>query len=332
MDTKSKHREAIFGKSKNLGIDNKYGYLQVSKSLIPDPSTYNRMTEIKDAYLQGFLLDSKGLSPKNADRVIRAIKTIKNVWGIHEPNESNAILLKKAMREAGRSPNSIRQYLWALKYWAESEGVEFNLNVVGLPKLEKTIPKTIDFAIIRRMLADGELALRDRALILILSLSPRLGEVASIKTQSIDHVSHTILIHDTKTKKEKILPIPAAYWPLLKMYLTHRASLLKTLNKNTDFLFITPIGTPISEDGIRQAVYRISRKYGIDGPAVEGKRQKHIIHPHNFRHAAATRLLEVLKNPAEVQRITGHSSLQALSIYAAGRDEVVREKMQEFTY
>jgi hypothetical protein len=68
---------------------------------------------INEARLRSYLLDTRGLSSKNVTSIMRNICTIQRVWGISEPTEENALILKSAMRGKGRTANAIRQYMWA---------------------------------------------------------------------------------------------------------------------------------------------------------------------------------------------------------------------------
>ena len=164
---------------------------------------------ISEVHLESYLLDTQGLSNKNVETIVRNIRAIQRVWSILEPSNENALLLKAAMRQKGRSPNAIRQYLWAMKYWAKSYGKDIDFKTVPLPKPEKTVPKILDFQVVRDIIQDESLSLRDRVIFMVFAFTAcRVGELASINIGDIDHKDRTLLIHDTKTRKEKIAPIP----------------------------------------------------------------------------------------------------------------------------
>jgi integrase/recombinase XerD len=214
-----------------------------------------------------------------------------------------------------------------------SEGSNINLGVVGLPKVEKKKIQVVDFDLVRKIIEDPtKCSLRDRCIMIVFAISAcRLGELQSIKVYEVNHAEHNILLHDHKTSKDKTAPIPGYYYPILKEYISMRASWLKDNNYTTDALFISSRGTALTEDGIRQILYRIARVYRIDRPE-EGKRIKHVLHPHAMRHTATTRLMEVIGNPEEVMTITGHSTSSMLDHYSHARDEVIKEKMENFKY
>ena len=297
---------------------------------------------ISEVHLESYLLDTQGLSSKNVTTIVRNIRAIQRVWGILEPSNENALILKAAMRQKGRSPNAIRQYMWALKYWAKSYGKDIDFKVVPLPKPEKTVPKILDFDVVRNIIGDESLSLRDRVIFMLFAFTAcRVGELASINITDIDHKNRTILLHDTKTRKEKMAPIPPKYYSILSVYLDARVRYLAHIGRSTDALIVSERtwtdedGNPHNEltcDGIRQAIYRIGERYGIDGPSQPGERRKRILHPHTMRHTATTKLMDQLGNPEEVMRITGHSSSDMLDWYSHPHMERIKTKMESFHY
>ncbi len=72
----------------------------------------------------------------------------------------------------------------------------------------------------------------------------------------------------------------------------------------------------------RQAVQmmlcRLSKKAGLS------ERERLRLHPHGFRHTAATAMLKGGKNPRDVQAILGHSSIVTTEIYLEDVTELVR--------
>lgn len=134
---------------------------------------------ISEVHLESYLLDTQGLSSKNVVTIVRNIRSIQRVWGVLEPSNENALLLKAAMREKGRSPNAIRQYLWAMKYWAKSYGKDIDFKAVPLPKPEKTVPKILDFQVVRDIIQDESLSIRDRVIFMVFAFTAcRVGELA----------------------------------------------------------------------------------------------------------------------------------------------------------
>jgi integrase len=297
---------------------------------------------IREARLKSFLLDTRELSPKNVDTILKNICAIQRAWGITEPTNENALLLKGRMREKGRCSNSIRQYMWALKYWALAYGGDIDFNAVPLPKVERTVPKILDFDMVGKIIDDERLSIRDRIIMMLFAITAcRIGELAAVKLMDIDHKEHTVLLHDTKTRKEKIAPIPPRYYRLLAIYLDERANHLSHIGGKTDVLLISltawrdkdgNLRHDLTADGIRQAIYRISERYGIDEPSIPGQRRKRNLHPHTMRHTATTKLRQTLVNSEDVMRITGHSTSAMLDWYSHPNLETIKAKMNDLKY
>jgi integrase len=125
------------------------------------------------------------------------------------------------------------------------------------------------------------------------------------------------------------------------VYLDERAKHLASTGGKTDALLISlnawrdkdgNARCDLTADGIRQAIYRISERYGIDGPPVPGQRRKRNLHPHTMRHTATTKLRETLVNPEEGMRITGHSTSAMLDWYSHPSLETIKVKMNDLKY
>jgi site-specific recombinase XerD len=327
MNAKQANRAILFGNSESkLDVD-KFVNFQVAKNKsFSNQFNMDMKSRITEAHLESFLRDTKNLSEYNTWNVMRAIRTLQTVWNVTEPTENAAMLLKRAMREQGRAPGSIRQYLKCMSYWAESQGNHINLSVIGLPKPESRVPRILDFETVAEIIIDPRLSLRDRTMMAVFAFSAgRLSEIQRLTVQSVNHKDKTILLKDTKTRKEKIAPIPAKYYPMLHEYLKARTEYLTSIGQSSDALFISAkTGHALSTDGIREIVYKIGRLYGL---------KPCDLHPHTMRFTAITRLMEVMGgNASMVKPISGHSSDKMLDYYNRVRIEAIKEKMEGFSY
>lgn len=71
-------------------------------------------------------------------------------------------------------------------------------------------------------------------------------------------------------------------------------------------LFLNDKGAPISIRGITKGLERIAGKYGIN---------KHLMHPHAFRHLFAKKFLESKSDLCMLADLLGHESLDTTKIY-----------------
>lgn len=145
--------------------------------------------------------------------------------------------------------------------------------------------------------------IRDRAILLLLALyGLRVGEVARLRMEDVRWSSEQIVIRQRKAGRDLVLPLhPAVGRALLQYVETSR-----------------PRGTPYREVFITRRFphpYRCGafladllrhrlRKLGAD------------THPHAFRHAFATRLINNDCPPEWIQILLGHRSFASTMIYA----------------
>ncbi|MCP4308601.1 MAG: site-specific integrase [bacterium] len=73
-----------------------------------------------------------------------------------------------------------------------------------------------------------------------------------------------------------------------------------------DFVFTTPVGTPVDPDNLRHALDRLGREAGIGH-----------VHPHQLRHSVASLMIANGHTPPEVARVLGHSSATVTMTYYA---------------
>lgn len=71
-------------------------------------------------------------------------------------------------------------------------------------------------------------------------------------------------------------------------------------------LFLNDKGAPISIRGVSKGLERIADRYGFD---------RHVMHPHAFRHLFAKKFLETKGNISMLADLLGHESLDTTKIY-----------------
>lgn len=114
-------------------------------------------------------------------------------------------------------------------------------------------------------------------------------------------------IHAGKGALDRIVPLPSiTLLKLRKYYATHKNPqwIFPALGhdngkqaKNTD--------KTVSDSGVQGVLQRTLKRLGI----------KRHIHPHTFRHAYATHLLEANVPIRHVQKILGHKTLKSTMVY-----------------
>jgi site-specific recombinase XerD len=146
------------------------------------------------------------------------------------------------------------------------------------------------------------------------SAGTRVSELCNVELSDIDLDDNFVQLKG-KGSKYRIVPIGSLLRQNLTEYLTYRNN-LKSINS---FLFLSKSHKQME----RTAVFRVIKKttsnlgLGFD------------IHPHTFRHSAATHMLEGGCDLRTVQEFLGHSSVSTTQIYTKITKEFLEEAFIE---
>jgi integrase/recombinase XerD len=147
--------------------------------------------------------------------------------------------------------------------------------------------------------------IRNYALLLMVSrLGLRIGEIAMLTLDDIDWVHGFIVIPAGKTRTERQLPLPQDLAEGILKYLQH--------------------GRPKVED--RHLFLHVLRPFkGYDGSAlgkvisrilIKHRMKQRFGGPHQFRHSAATRMVNSGASFKQIADLLGHGSLASTAVYA----------------
>lgn len=147
------------------------------------------------------------------------------------------------------------------------------------------------------------LAKRNRAIIeLFYACGLRASELAELSLGDL-HLDLGVLRVIGKGRKERIVPLGGPAQAALVDYLkTLRVELLG--NKQSDRVFLSRTGGPITRVVLWQLVVKLAQKAGIRR-----------IHPHTLRHTFATHLLSGGADLRIVQELLGHADVGTTQIY-----------------
>lgn len=197
---------------------------------------------------------------------------------------------------------------------------------IKLLKTEKKHPRVSEFEEIKKLIESPTqieknkiIGLRNRAMLeLLFSTGMRISELLNFKSDQIDK-SGRIFIRG-KGKKERFV------------YLTHRAQkhlgeYLKERMDDSSFVFIPFSGSNMDEKNRRITPSYLQRKIkeyrellGINIP----------LSAHSIRHGFATYLAEQGANPAAIQVLLGHESLNTTTRYVHASDRYAQKTHQKF--
>lgn len=136
-----------------------------------------------------------------------------------------------------------------------------------------------------------------------LDLGLRASEVAQLALTDIDWHRGTITLRRTKSRREDVLPLPAATGRAIAEYL--RLERTPTINPAVFVRLNAPRDVPIGGDAVRQVLRHAYRRIGLTHTRT-----------HALRHSLAGRLLEHGGSLKEVADVLRHRSLNTSLIYA----------------
>ena len=222
--------------------------------------------------------------------------------------ESDTVnLFVMGLRHSEMSGKSIRRYLSSIRGFFNfliDNGVMVKNPALSIqtPKIDRVLPKTIDFDDLRNMmnLKTGHYSeLRSVLMIeLLYSCGLRVSELVGINIKDLD-VNEGFVRVMGKGGKARFSPIGGSAINVLEVYLTKR------LESESDALFLNQKGLRISP----RSVQNIVKKRALDvGVSIN-------VHPHMLRHAAATHFLQSSHDLRTVQEFLGHKSIKSTQIY-----------------
>ncbi len=238
----------------------------------------------------------------------------KGISDIGKITSTQIVSFLRNLTNLGLSTKSIARKMTTIRSFFRYLILEGNLEEdptegIEMPKLPKPLPDIITIEQVSRIIdgvdltfANG-LGIRDRAILETLyATGARESEVINMKKQDIYEDIGFVRIFG-KGSKERLVPINRAALHWINRYLLDiRPGLVS--NKVTPLIFLTNRGNPLSRMGLYNIVRKWSDKAGLAD-----------VHPHTFRHAFATHLIEGGAGLRAVQEMLGHADISSTQIY-----------------
>ncbi|WP_368531631.1 tyrosine-type recombinase/integrase [Cytobacillus horneckiae] len=143
----------------------------------------------------------------------------------------------------------------------------------------------------------------------------RINEVLSIRIDDIDFEKQAITFQNTKNGKIRIVPISKKTIKLLEELIE------ETEDFESEYLFLTHHGNPMSPDTARKHLRGLSKRVGLE----------HITGFHIFRHTASEMFLRQNGSMRVLQKILGHAEISTTSIYAHVLDQTIKQQHEQFS-
>jgi integrase len=132
--------------------------------------------------------------------------------------------------------------------------------------------------------------------VLALSTGARKGEIMKLKWQDIDFERRQIVLHETKNKERRVIPLTGHAYELMKEH-------AKVKRSDTELVFPSSKG---------------DKPYEIKKPWLKAIKEAGIkdFRFHDLRHSAASYLAMNGASLAEIAEVLGHKTLQMVKRYA----------------
>lgn len=189
---------------------------------------------------------------------------------------------------------------------------------IEMPRIGRRLPHSLTEADVEALLAAPDvsqpLGHRDRTMLeLLYATGVRVSELVNLKLSQVN-LNQGVLRIIGKGDRERLIPLgdEAQDW-LHKFVAGPRAEILA--GRQTDYLFPTRRGGPMTRQSFWYLIRRHARKAGIARK----------LSPHTIRHAFATHLLNHGADLRVVQLLLGHSDVSTTQIYT----HVARERMKD---
>ena len=189
---------------------------------------------------------------------------------------------------------------------------------IDMPRIGQRLPHSLTEADVEALLAAPDvsqpLGHRDRTMLeLLYATGVRVSELVDLKLSQVN-LNQGVLRIIGKGDRERLVPLgdEAQDW-LHRFVPGPRADILA--GRQTDYLFPTRRGGPMTRQSFWYLIRRHARKAGIARK----------LSPHTVRHAFATHLLNHGADLRVVQLLLGHSDVSTTQIYT----HVARERMKD---
>ncbi len=229
-------------------------------------------------------------------------------------------------RERGNSPVTVKRKVSAIKSLfnficrERVYGIDYNPAVqLATIKTSRKLPQILSLEECKSFLKGIKQASlfpqRDYAMFLLfLQSGCRLLELKSMRLLDLDLKEKTVRFLG-KGSKERMVPLTGDTCRALESYLNVRCPRVET-----DYLFLSTHGKPISKRGIQQIFRDLAEKTGVYRPGLS---------VHKLRHTSLTLLLKEGVDIRCLQEIAGHADISTTQVYTHVAGEDIRRQMEK---
>ncbi len=256
---------------------------------------------------------AKGLVDKTINSYVHHFKAVSKHLDVEQDIvnlcKSELDSMVASMRDAGLSANSINSYTKLMKSflsWCNVEGI--TMLTIPIYRGEETVKDTYTDRELAVLLKKPDVRkcsfceYRDWVIInFLLNSGSRAATIRAIQIRDVDLDNGLVHYRHNKNHKAQVIPLCSEMMRILREYLRFRGG------ADTDVLFCSETGGPMSENGLRKAIVRYNTSRGVQKTSI-----------HLFRHTFARKyLIDCGGDAFTLQKILGHSTLDMTRHYCA---------------
>ena len=285
-------------------------------------SKQSQIEELVDSFLN-YLFIQKGLSQNTINSYKHDLKKFVNANKTLDIKGTDFDSFLHNINTLKLSPKSKQRLISSLK--------QFHIYLSQLSVIDHEFPKGVRIKLgssLPRVLSINEidsfinfydhsnfLNSRNKTILdFLYSAGTRVSELCNVELSDIDLDDNFVQLKG-KGSKYRIVPIGSLLRQNLTEYLTYRNN-LKSINS---FLFLSKSHKQMERTAVFRIIKKTTSNLGLDSD----------IHPHTFRHSAATHMLEGGCDLRTVQEFLGHSSVSTTQIYTKITKEFLEEAFIE---
>ncbi len=208
-------------------------------------------------------------------------------------------LIKKLvlhLQSKNKAPKTINLYKSSVMFFC-NEVLGLHLDPLPLARENKKLPVILSFQEVKQLI-DSYMNPKHKLLIeLSYGCGLRVSEVVNIRIKDIDLDRHTIVIRQSKWKKDRQIPLPNTL--LSKLETIYRDA------RSDDYLFPSQQSWMLTTHTVQLLFHQWYKRIGI----------KKDVTFHSLRYSFATHLLEQGTDIRYVQALLGHANIRTTQIY-----------------
>lgn len=202
-----------------------------------------------------------------------------------------------AKKDKGLSPQTINQYLHAIKFFYQ-DIIKTNYKIdIKFAKRTNKIPVVLSRDEIKKMIEPIKNQKHKLMIALAYAAGLRVSEIINLKVKDVDISELTIHLKEAKGKKDRITIFPEKLKDGIGEFLSDK--------NGNDYVFLSERGGKLTERTAQKIFEKALKSVNIKKDATF----------HSLRHSFATHLLENGVDVRYVQELLGHQNIRTTQIY-----------------